>query len=199
MASLLAMGNGVYNRDGIVIDYNGRQGHHPKECNCVKHINNAGKVNPPQTMTQGVNPVVNPQNLTFDQWKAAQAEKAQYDAYMASNGGVDSAPSNVLPVNPNPVPPANPNPVVVNPVVQTPPVVINPVVPTFVAGQTEYIIPIAIDLSGKPDSMAKVTDARNHAEPKFTNGIHDFRFAKGYASRSIVGEGVWGLKLFRIS
>ena len=65
MASLLAMGNGVYNRDGIVIDYNGRQGHHPKECNCVKHINNAAKVNPPQMITQGVIPMVN-QPLPLD-------------------------------------------------------------------------------------------------------------------------------------
>ena len=49
MSSLLAMGNGVYNRDGVVIDYNGRQGHHPKGCNCVKgHVNKAAQINPLQ-------------------------------------------------------------------------------------------------------------------------------------------------------
>ena len=72
MVSLLALGNGVYNRDGIVVDYNGRQGKHPKECNCVKHINNAAIVNPPLTITQGVNPVANEQTsqpLTFEQFQ----------------------------------------------------------------------------------------------------------------------------------
>ena len=182
MASLLAMGNGVFNRDGIVIDYNGRQGHHPKGCNCVKHINNTAIVNPPLTITQGVNPVVN-QTLDPTILQALATNPAALNAYIASVNNAPSVESTQI------VPPVT---------AQTPPVVINPVVPTFTAGQNEYLIPVNIDLSGKPDSMAKVTDARVHAEPKFTNGIHDFRFPKGYASRSIVSTGKWALKLVRV-
>ena len=185
MVSLLALGNGVYNRDGIVVDYNGRQGKHPKECNCVKHINNAAKVNPPQMITQGVNNVTTPVIKTPDAnvIAALVSNPDALNAYMATFNP-SATPSVLNAVTP---PVVNPNPVVVN-----------PVVPEFVAGQTEYVIPVNIDLSGKPDSMAKVTDARVHAEPKFTNGIHDFRFPKGYASRSIVSEGVWVLKLVRV-
>ena len=183
MGSLLAMGNGIYNRDGIVIDYNGRQGHHPKGCNCVGHINKASaQINQPQTITEGVNPVVK-QALDPNILQALATNPTALNAYIAS---VNSAPSNELPVNPNPIPPVNPIPVVPN-----------PLVPTFVAGQTEYVIPVNVDLSGKPGSMAKITDARLHAEPKFTNGIHDFRFPKGYASRVIVETGVWELVLRR--
>ena len=182
MASLLAMGNGVYNRDGIVIDYNGRQGHHPKECNCVKHINNAAKVNPPQMITQGVIPMVN-QPLTLDPaiLQALATNPTALNAYIAS---VNNAPS--IEANPNPVPPVNPNPALVN-----------PVVPTFVAGQNEYVIPINVALPKKATSMAQITDARIHLEPQFTNGIHDFRFSKGYASTAIVGNGEWELVLRR--
>ena len=184
MASLLAMGNGVYNRDGVVIDYNGRQGHHPKGCNCVKgHINKAAtQINPLQISPIGVTPVSNDQTLTFEQWQQQQA----YEAYIAANNGGNQTPPNVVPAAPNPVP---------NPVVQTPPVVTNPVVPTFVAGQNEYVIPINVTLPKK--GMAQVTDARMHVEPKFTDGIHDFRFAKGYASRAIVSNGEWELVLRR--
>ena len=189
MVSLMAMGNGVYNRDGIVIDYNGRQGHHPKGCSCVKHINNAAIVNPPQTITQGVNPMVNEQTLTFEQFQQQQA----YNAYLASNGNPPIAPNEF---NPLPTPDSIPtNLPPVNPIVV--PVAPNPLVPEFTVGQTEYPIPLNIDLSGKPDSMAKITDARVHPSPKFTNGIHDFRFSKGYASRVIVETGVWELVLRR--
>ena len=63
--------------------------------------------------------------------------------------------------------------------------------------QTEYIAPINVDASGK--GMAKITDARIHAEPKFTDGIHDFRFAKVYVSKSIVANGTWELVLRKTS
>ena len=181
MVNLLAMGNGVYNRDGIVIDYNGRQGHHPKECNCVGHINkSAVQINRPQPITKGVTTVVN-QTLDPTILQALATNPTALNAYIAS---VNNAPS--IEANPNPVPPVNPNPIVVN-----------PVVPTFVAGQNEYVIPINVALPKKATSMAQITDARIHLEPQFTNGIHDFRFSKGYASTAIVGNGEWELVLRR--
>tara|TARA_Y100000296_G_scaffold82559_1_gene111905 strand:- start:175 stop:747 length:573 start_codon:yes stop_codon:yes gene_type:complete len=186
---LVPLGNGVYNRDGIIVDYNGKQGHHPKGCNCVKgHINKAAiQINPPLTVTQGVNPLVN-QSLTLDPaiLQALATNPTALNAYIAS---VNNAPS--IEANPNPVPPVNPIavPVAINPVA------IDPVVQTFVAGQNEYVIPINVTLPKK--GMAQITDARMHTEPKFTDGIHDFRFNKGYASRSIVSNGVWELVLRR--
>ena len=159
------------------IDYNGKHGRHPNNCDCMKHQS----VQPMQ-ITKGENKVTTP---TYNNAIIA-ALANNPDALKEYMDGV----TNVSKAND-----ANNAPNVET--TQTP--VPNQLIPEFVAGQTEYIIPCNIDLSGKPDSMAKLTDARNHAVPKFTNDIHDFRFPKGYASRSIVSEGVWGLKLFRIS
>ena len=183
MVSLVPMGNGIYNRDGVVVDYNGRQGKHPKECNCVGHINKtAGQMNPPQMITQGVSTMANQPALTFDQWQQQQA----YNAYVASQNNAPVV-NNPLPIEQTPVAPT-PN-VVVAPVA-------TPIAPTFVEGQNEYVIPINVTMPKK--GMAQITDARVHVEPKFTDGIHDFRFAKGYASRSIVSTGKWALKLVRV-
>jgi hypothetical protein len=185
---LVSLGNGLYNRDGILVDYNGKQGHHPKGCDCVKgHINKVAPVIIPQTITKGVNPVANEQTLTFEQFQQQQA----YNAYLASNGNPPIAPNEF---NPLPTPDSIPtNLPPVNPIAV--PVAINPVVPTFVAGQNEYVIPINVTLPKK--GMAQITDARMHTEPKFTDGIHDFRFSKGYATRAIVSNGVWELVLRR--
>jgi len=193
---LTPLGNGVYNRDGVIVDYNGKRGHHPTGCNCVVHTLKAAKqMNPLQISPIGVIPVTNEQALTFEQWQEQQVQQQAYQAYMAAN----PAPPNAIPAIPNPVP--NPvvqtPPVVVNPVAQIPAPVVAPLVPEFVAGQNEYVIPINIDLAGKETAMAKVTDARQHAIQQFTNGIHDFRFPKGYASRAIVSVGVWELVLRR--
>ena len=172
MVNLLAMGNGVYDRDGIVIDYNGRQGHHPKECNCVGHINKAAvQINRPQTITKGVSPVVN-QTLDPTILQALATNPTALNAYIAS---VNNAPS------------------VESTQIAPPTIVQTPTIPV----QNEYVIPINVMLPKKATSMAQITDARNHPVQQFTNGIHDFRFNKGYASTAIVGNGEWELVLRR--
>ena len=74
-----------------------------------------------------------------------------------------------------------------------PTIVQTPTIPV----QNEYVIPINVILPKKATSMAQITDARNHPVQQFTNGIHDFRFNKGYASTAIVGNGEWELVLRR--
>ena len=155
------------------IDYNGKHGRHPNNCDCIKHQSVQ-----PMPITKGENKVTTP--IYNDAIIAALVKTPDLlKEYMESvaNTPIKTDAPNVETTQ-IPVP--------------------NQLIPEFVAGQTEYIIPCNIDLTGKPDSMAKLTDARNHAEKKFTNGIHDFRFPKGYASRSIVATGKWGLKLFRM-
>ena len=176
MAKLIATGNGVFNRAGIVIDYNGKQGHHPKGCDCVTHVNSA-QINNPLMITQGVNNVTTP---------AVKIPDANVIAALVSNP--DALNAYMATFNPSATP-SVPNAV-------TPPVV-NPIASTFVEGQNEYVIPINVTLPKKASSMAQITDARNHQLAQFTNGIHDFRFSKGYASTSIVGNGQWELVLRR--
>ena len=68
-----------------------------------------------------------------------------------------------------------------------------PAVSTNIPVGTEYIVPVIVDLKGK--GMAKLTDARTHAVAKFTNGVHDVRFAKAYASTDKVDDGKWEMVL----
>ena len=156
------------------IDYNGRRGHHPNNCDCLKHI---AKRNANPMQIQGVNPITTPNTViatpNTDVIIALSGNQDALNAYLATF----NTPVNATPENPNvniPQAPVNNIPV-----------------------QNEYIAQIAIDASGK--GMAKVTDARIHAESKFTDGIHDFRFAKIYVTKAIVATGTWELVLRKTS
>ena len=152
------------------IDYNGRRGHHPKHCDCLKHI---AKRNANPMQIQGVNPITTPNTVIAT---------PDVNVIVALSGNQDALNSYLATFNtPVVATPDNPN---VN--IPQPPV-------NNIAIKDEYVIPLAIDASGK--GMAKVTDARIHAVTKFTDGIHDFRWATGYATKAIVANGEWELVL----
>ena len=152
------------------IDYNGRVGHHPANCDCDKHI---AKRNANPMQIQGINPITTPNTVIAT---------PDVNVIVALSGNQDALNSYLATFNtPVVATPDNPN---VN--IPQPPV-------NNIAIQDEYVIHLAIDASGK--GMAKVTDARVHAVTKFTDGIHDFRWATAYATKAIVANGEWELVL----
>ena len=155
------------------IDYNGRRGAHPSKngvslCDCIKHTAERNNLNPMQI--QGVNPITTPNTVIAT---------PDVNVIVALSGNQDALNSYLATFNtPVVATPDNPNVNIPQPV-------------NNIAIQTEYVIPLNIDASGK--GMAKVTDARIHAVTKFTDGIHDLRWATAYATKAIVADGEWEL------
>jgi hypothetical protein len=157
------------------IDYNGRRGAHPKLngvsiCDCLKHI---AKRNANPMQIQGVNPITTPNIVTAT---------PDVNVIIALSGNQDALNGYLATFNtPVVATPDNPN-------VNIPQAPVN-----NIPMQNEYTALVNIDTSGK--GMAKVTDGRNHAVSKFTDGIHDFRFATIYVTKAIVADGEWELVL----
>ena len=161
------------------IDYNGRRGAHPSKngvslCDCIKHTAERNQ-NPMQI--QGVNPITTPNTVIAT---------PNTDVIIALSGNQDALNAYLATFNtPVVATPSNPN-------IDIPQAPVN-----NIAIQTEYVIPLNIDTSGK--GMAKLSDARTHAVTKFTDGIHDLRWATLYATKAIVANGEWELVLRKTS
>ena len=183
--AIVAMGNGVYNKDGVIIDYNGKQGRHPRQCNCngIKCMEKLNShINQPQPISKGVNnTMANQPDVAIITALASNPDAL--NAYMAQFN-----PSTV-PVTPQPVSIAQP---IVQPEIAP---IINPTLPIL----NEYEIPLVVSKGKGKDAMVKLSDGRTHAVGKFTNGMHDFRFNPIYGDSTIVGESEWVLKVVRKS